>query len=439
MVCAIVGGQWGDEGKGKLVDILAGEYDVIVRATGGANAGHTIYRKVKSQMSKVKGDKARHPSEGGDLAKFVFHLVPSGMFHAGKICVMGNGMVIHFPTLLEEIDVLQKAGVKIGKRLLISDRAHIVFEYHKVIDRLQEERKGVSKVGTTGRGIGPAYADKTSRIGIRVGELQDFDAFAARYRKNLEVLQRMYDFSHDGEKELVDLKKLSRNILPFIADTSFFLERALQKKKKVLLEGANGTLLDLDHGTYPFVTSSNASLGGIISGSGIPPRTIASAIGIMKAYVTRVGSGPFPTELNNELGEKIRNVGHEFGATTGRPRRCGWFDAVAARYSQRLNGFTAVNLTKLDVLTGLPQLQIGTAYIYKGKKITEFPADLGILADCRVEYESVPGWKEDISGARRFADLPKNCQKYVMVLEKFIGCPAKFLGTGKGREEMVYR
>lgn len=425
MVCAIVGGQWGDEGKGKLVDILAEQYDVIVRATGGANAGHTIYR-VEGLGSRVE-------------KKFVFHLVPSGMFHHGKICVMGNGMVIHFPTFLEEIEVLKKAGVKIGKRLLISDRAHIVFEYHKVIDRLQEERKGASKVGTTGRGIGPAYADKTSRIGIRVGELHDFDSFSARYRKNLEMLQRMYDFSHDGEKELADLKKLSRYILPFIADTSLFLSHALQKKKKILLEGANGTLLDLDHGTYPFVTSSNASLGGIISGSGVPPAAVASAIGIMKAYVTRVGGGPFPTELKNELGEKIRKVGDEFGATTGRPRRCGWFDAVAARYSQRINGFTAINLTKVDVLTGLPQLKIGTAYAYTGKRIAEFPADLGMLADCQVEYESVPGWKEDISGARRFADLPKNCQRYIMRLEKLIGCPVKFVGTGRGREEMVWR
>lgn len=417
-VCAIIGGQWGDEGKGKLVDILAARYDIIVRATGGANAGHTIYRGSK---------------------KFVFHLVPSGMFHNGKVCVMGNGMVIHFPTLLEELEVLKKAGVKIGKRLLISDRAHIVFEYHKLIDRIQEERKGKSKVGTTGRGIGPAYANKISRIGIRVGELADFEEFSAHYRANLKMLQRMYDFSHDGKRELAILKKLRRVFLPFITDTSFFLGNALQKKKTILLEGANGTLLDLDHGTYPFVTSSNASLGGIISGSGIPPRAVTSAIGIMKAYVTRVGSGPFPTELTDELGEKIRTVGHEFGATTGRPRRCGWFDAVAAQYAQRLNGFTAINLTKLDVLSGLPKLRIGTAYIYKGKKHTAFPADLRILAECRVKYENLPGWKENISGCRRFADLPKNCQRYVLALEKWIGCPVQFVGTGRGREEMVWR
>lgn len=418
MVCAIIGGQWGDEGKGKLVDILAEKYDVIVRATGGANAGHTIYR---------------------GSGKFVFHLVPSGMFHPGKICVMGNGMVIHFPTLLEEMEVLKKAGVKIGKRLIISDRAHIVFEYHKLIDRIQEERKGKSKVGTTGRGIGPAYANKTSRIGIRVGELADFEEFSAHYKRNLKMLQRMYGFSYDGKRELKLLKKLRRVFLPFIADTSFFLGTAIQKKKTILLEGANGTLLDLDHGTYPFVTSSNASLGGIISGSGIPPRRITSAIGIMKAYVTRVGSGPFPTELNNELGEKIRTMGHEFGATTGRPRRCGWFDAVAAQYSQRLNGFTAINLTKLDVLTGLSKLKIGIAYICKGKKLVSFPADLSVLEQCDVQYIEMPGWQQDISGAREFRQLPKNCRKYVLALEKWIGCPVKFVGTGRGGGEMVYR
>jgi adenylosuccinate synthase len=352
---------------------------------------------------------------------------------------MGNGMVIHFPTLLEEIEVLKKAGTKIGKRLLISDRAHIVFEYHKLIDRIQEERKGVLKVGTTGRGIGPAYANKSTRIGIRVGELLNFDAFAAHFRKNIEILKRMYDFSYDGASELRALKKILPRIRPFIADTSLFLAQALQKKKTVLLEGANGTLLDIDHGTYPFVTSSNASLGGIISGSGIPPRSIKNAIGIMKAYVTRVGSGPFPTELHNELGEKIRAVGHEFGATTGRPRRCGWFDAVAAKYAQRINGFTAINLTKLDVLSGIPELKIGVAYIYKGKRITEFPADLKILEACGMKYETVPGFREDISKVRRFSDLPKNCQKYVMALEKLIGCPVKFIGTGRGREEMIGR
>ena len=417
-VCAVIGGQWGDEGKGKLVDILAEQYDYIVRATGGANAGHTIYL-------------------GED--KFVFHLVPAGMLHPGKICVVGNGMVVHFPTLIEELDILAKAKIKVGKRLVISDRAHVVFEYRKLIDRVQEERKGAGKVGTTGRGIGPAYADKTSRIGIRAGELLDFEAFSERYRKNLEMHKAMYGFEHDGEAELRELKKMLPRIAPCITDTSFLIADVLKKKKTVLLEGANGTLLDIDHGTFPFVTSSNASLGGIVTGSGIAANKIENVVGIMKAYLTRVGSGPFPTELDNELGASIRTAGNEFGATTGRPRRCGWFDAVGARYAVRINGLTAINLTKIDVLTGQPHLKIGIAYTYKGKRYTEFPADVNVLTNCEVEYKMLPGWKEDTSKARTFKQLPKNCQRYILTLEKLVGCKMVFIGTGRSREQMLRR
>lgn len=417
-VCAVVGGQWGDEGKGKLVDILADKYDVVVRATGGANAGHTIY----------VGDK-----------KFVFHLVPAGMLHPGKICVMGNGMVVHLPTLLEEIEMLKKAGVKIGKRLLLSDRAHLVFEYHKKIDLAQEELKGAKKVGTTGRGIGPAYGDKTSRIGIRVGELRDFAAFAERYRGNLSLLKKMYGISHDAESELALIKKIAAKITPLITDTSLFLSDALKKKKTLLLEGANGALLDIDHGTFPFVTSSNATIGGIIAGSGVAPNRVTSAIGIMKAYLTRVGAGPFPTELHDALGERIRAEGFEFGATTGRPRRCGWFDVVGARYAIRLNGFTGINLTKVDVLNLLPRIKIGVAYRYKGRRVTEFPAEISILEKCEVEYIELPGWQKDTSKARRFSELPKNCRKYILTLEKLIGCPIKYIGTGRSRHQMIYR
>lgn len=417
-VCAVIGGQWGDEGKGKLVDILAEHYDVIVRATGGANAGHTIYI----------GEK-----------KFVFHLVPSGMFHPGKICVMGNGMVVHLPTLLEEIETLKSHGVEVSGRLLLSDRCHIVFEYHKIIDRAQEEMKGGKKVGTTGRGIGPAYANKTFRIGIRASELLDLDTFTTRFRQNLNILQRMYGFEHDGEAELLHLKKILPEITPLIADTGLFLAESLKKKKSLLLEGANGTLLDIDHGTYPFVTSSNASIGGIISGTGVAPQHIKNVIGIMKAYVTRVGSGPFPTELTGSLGEEIRKIGNEFGATTGRPRRCGWFDVPAARYSVRINGLSGINLTKIDVLSSLPKIKVGTAYIYKGRRITEFPADLKILESCKMEYEDFEGWQTDISKAKTFSDLPKACRKYIRTLEKFIGCPIWFVGTGKRRDEMIMR
>lgn len=436
-VCAIIGGQWGDEGKGKLVDILAEKYDVIVRATGGANAGHTIYVSSPRHPEPVSGSKRFRIKSGMTEQKFVFHLVPAGMLHPGKICVMGNGMVVHLPTLLEELDILANAGIKVGKRLLLSDRAHLVFEYHKIIDRIQEELKGGKKVGTTGRGIGPAYADKTSRLGIRIGELLDFARFSEHYDQNLKLLKKMYGFTHSGERELREIKKVLPRIAPFIADTSLFLADALKRKKTLLLEGANGTLLDIDHGTYPFVTSSNASIGGIITGSGIAPRAVEGVIGIMKAYVTRVGSGPFPTELNDALGESIRQAGAEFGATTGRPRRCGWFDAVAARYAVRLNGFTGINLTKVDVLNSLASLKIATTYRYEGKRITEFPSDIRVLEECTPEYKEMPGWKCDLGSARRFGDLPKNCRAYITALEKFIGVPISYIGTGRRREEMI--
>lgn len=421
-VAAVVGGQWGDEGKGKLVDILSGRYDVIVRATGGANAGHTIYRETR-----------------GGSEKFVFHLIPAGMFHKNCVCVMGNGMVVHLPTLVEEMEALQKAGVKIAGRLFLSDRAHLTFEYHKKIDALQEQLKGASKVGTTGRGIGPTYADKISRIGIRAGALLDFAGLAAQYKENLVVFKKMYGLSHDGDEELAALKKLLPRIAPLVVDTTELIAKKRAAKKAILIEGANGTLLDIDHGTFPFVTSSNASIGGIVSGSGVAPVHIKEFIGIMKAYMTRVGSGPFPTELNNELGEEIRKIGNEFGATTGRPRRTGWFDAVASRYSVMLNGMTSINLTKLDVLSSLPRLKIATGYSYGGKKLAGFPADAAVLGNIDVTYRDLPGWKSDISKVRSFRALPTACKKYVEMIEKLIGCRIGYIGVGLGAKEMIYR
>jgi len=417
-VCVVIGAQWGDEGKGKVVDILAEHYDVVARATGGANAGHTIY-------------------VGGK--KFVFHLVPAGMLHEGKVCIIGNGVVVHFPTLLEEMEVLKAAKIRVEGRLKISDRAHIVFEYHKIIDKLQEELKGFAKVGTTGRGIGPAYSDKISRIGIRVGELKDFEKFTVHYKQNLKIFRQMYDFSYDDTKELEQLKEYAELFGSCIVDTSLLLSQYLSEGKKILLEGANGTLLDIDHGTYPFVTSSNASMGGVITGTGLAPNKINSSVGVMKAYVTRVGSGPFPTELLGDLGEKIRTVGNEFGATTGRPRRCGWFDVVAARYAMRINGFSAINLTKVDVLNELSELKIGVAYKCGGNRLTEFPADLSLLENCEIEYITLAGWESDISNARSFAELPENCKNYIQEIEKLIGCPIMFIGTGKNREEMIVK
>lgn len=426
-VCAVVGGQWGDEGKGKLIDILADEYDIIVRSTGGANAGHSIY------FEKKRGGK--HVA----YEKVVFHLIPSGMFHPKKICVMGNGMVIHFPTLFEEISVLQKNNVKVDGRLFLSPRAHIVFEYHKILDHLQEERRKSLRVGTTKRGIGPAYTDKASRTGIRIEELADFDAFQKHYLENVEMLKQLYEIEYDTKSELQFFKQHQKTILRFLRDTTFFLNESLKKGKSILLEGANGTLLDLDHGTYPFVTSSNASIGGLISGCGIPPSAVKSVIGIMKAYVTRVGEGPFPTELHDRLGEKIREQGDEYGSTTGRPRRCGWFDMVAAKYSAMINGMTTINLTKLDVLTGISPLKIGVAYHLRGKKLTSFPISTKDLTDLKPEYLELPGWTEEINHATRFSKLPKNCQKYILTIEKLIGVPIRFIGTGLTRKHMITR
>lgn len=423
-VTAVIGAQWGDEGKGKLVDLLAQEYPIVVRATGGANAGHTIYVTDKKT---------------GESKKYVFHLIPAGMLHPKAVCVMGNGMVINLKTLLEEVEILEKAGIKVNGRLLISDRAHLATDYHRAIDLRQEELKGAGKVGTTGRGIGPCYADKISRAGLRMGDLIDFGSFTKMYLKNLEVHSKMYGIAHDGAAELEQLKKLAQRFGPMITDTSVYIADCLKKKRPILLEGANGTLLDIDHGTYPFVTSSNASVGGIISGTGLPPRALSSAIGIVKAYTTRVGSGPFPTELDNALGEAIRQKGGEFGATTGRPRRCGWFDAVGTSYSVRINGLTGVNLTKLDILSDLDEIFVGVAYKYKGKRTTNFPASIEMLSNLQVEYKKFPGWKKDITGITSFAKLPPKCQKYVLALEKFIGCKIQFIGTGPNRDQMIVR
>lgn len=423
-VTAIVGAQWGDEGKGKLVDLLAQEYSMVIRATGGANAGHTIYVTEKRT---------------GESKKYVFHLIPAGMLNPKAICIMGNGMVINLKTLLEEVEILEKAGITVNGRLFISDRAHLATDYHRAIDMRQEELKGTAKVGTTGRGIGPAYADKIGRTGLRMGALLDFASFIKKYEQNLKTHKDMFHITHDGAAELLSLKKLARRFGPMIIDTSILITDSLKKKKKILLEGANGTLLDIDHGTYPFVTSSNASIGGIITGTGLPPRSLSSIIGIVKAYTTRVGSGPFPTELDNELGEAIRQKGGEFGATTGRPRRCGWFDAVATRYSVRINGLTGINLTKLDILSDLNEIKICVAYNYKGKRYIDFPSSIEFLTNCDLEYKTLPGWKKDIRGVTQFAKLPINCQRYVRFLEKLITCPIQFIGTGPNREEMIIR
>jgi len=421
-LAVVLGAQWGDEGKGKLIDILSEDYKLVARAAGGANAGHTIYLKDPENPEKKN--------------KYVFHLVPSGMLNEGCVCLIGNGVVLHLPTLMEEIELLNNSGISTDERILIADRTHLVFDYHKLIDSLQEEMKGDKKVGTTKRGIGPCYTDKVRRNGIRVHELLNFETFTKKYNENLEMFKKMYgDFEYDTEKELSELKEITGKIKDWIVDGAYFLHEAIKKGENILVEGANGAMLDVDHGTYPFVTSSNPSVGGISTGTGIPANKLTAVIGIMKAYTTRVGAGPFPSELHDDLGEQIRKTGGEFGATTGRPRRCGWFDAVVGKYSNIINGYTDINLTKLDVLSGLETLKIATGY----KNMKGFPADQNLLENIDVEYIEMPGWPEDISKIRNYEDLPENARNYVEKIEELIECKITSIGVGVERGDIIFR
>jgi adenylosuccinate synthase len=420
-VIYIAGTQWGDEGKGKLVDILAEKYDIISRCGGGANAGHTIVI-----------------NEGNASEKFVFHLLPSGVLHKNKINVIGNGVVLHIPTLLDEIHSLKEKGIDIKNRLFISDKAHIIFNYHSEIDGIQEQRKGDAKVGTTLRGIGPAYTDKVARRGIRIGDLKNMDEFAKKLRKNAELHMKEYGFSFDIEKEINIHKDALDLIEPMIVDTAHFLDKAYKEGKNILAEGAQGTNLDIDHGTYPYVTSSNTISGGVSTGLGIAPNRLSTVIGIAKAYTTRVGSGPFPTELADIEGNMLREKGGEFGATTGRPRRCGWFDATVVKNAIMLNGIESINLTKLDVLTNFKTIKIGVSYKLNGEPISFIPSSLEDFSSVEVVYEEMPGWDEDIAKAKKFKDLPKNCRNYVKRLEEILEIPINFIGVGVHRNEMIF-
>lgn len=422
-VAVILGAQWGDEGKGKLIDIMSEQYNIIARATGGANAGHTVY--------------IPNPENENEPKKFAFHLIPSGMLYPNTVGVIGNGCVVHLPTLLGEIELLEKSNINVDDRLFISSRAQMVLEYHIIVDGIQEEQKGKDKVGTTKRGIGPAYTDKVSRTGIRFCDLLDFEIFEKKLRTNVKRLQDLYKFDYDIEKEINLYKEILPKFKSRIIDTSYYLNNAHKEGKNILIEGANGTLLDIDHGTYPYCTSSNASVGGVVCGTGIAANKLDSVIGIMKAYMTRVGAGPFPTEEDNEVGEKLRKNGGEFGTTTGRPRRCGWFDTVASKYSATLNGLTHINLTKLDVMDDFETVKIGVSYTYKGEKLKSFPAVSDILDKVEIEYEEMPGWQEDISGARTISDLPQNAQNYVKRIEELMEVPVDFVGVGVSREQMA--
>lgn len=421
-VIFIAGTQWGDEGKGKLVDILSEKYDVVSRCAGGANAGHTICI-----------------NKGGESQKFIFHLLPSGVLHENKINVIGNGLVIHIPTLIDEIHNLKEKGIDVTSRLFISDRAHIIFNYHREIDGIQEKRKGDSKVGTTLRGIGPAYTDKISRRGIRMGDLKNFDIFAEKLRKNAERHMKEYKFDFNIEEEINIHKDALGLIESMIVNTAEFMDKIYREGKNILVEGAQGTHLDIDHGTYPYVTSSNTTSGGVATGIGIAPNRLKNVIGIVKAYTTRVGAGPFPTELGDMEGEMLRDQGNEFGSTTGRPRRCGWFDATVVKNSIVLNGVTSINLTKLDVLTNFKTIKIGVSYKLNGEPISFIPSSLEDFDKVEVEYEEMPGWSEDISKAEKFRDLPKTCQNYVNRLEEILEVPINFIGVGVHRNEMIFK
>ncbi|ESW34242.1 hypothetical protein PHAVU_001G136400 [Phaseolus vulgaris] len=423
-VSGVLGCQWGDEGKGKLVDVLAQHFEIVARCQGGANAGHTIYN-----------------AEG---KKFALHLVPSGILNEDTLCVIGNGVVVHVPGLFKEIDGLESSGVSCQGRILISDRAHLLFDFHQLVDGLREAELAKSFIGTTKRGIGPCYSSKVNRNGIRVGDLRHMDTFPQKLDLILsDAALRFKDFNYGPDvlrEEVEKYKRYAERLEPFIADTVHVMNEAITQKRKILVEGGQATMLDIDFGTYPFVTSSSPSAGGICTGLGIAPRVIGDLIGVVKAYTTRVGSGPFPTEILGSGGDLLRFAGQEFGTTTGRPRRCGWLDVAALRFSCQINGFSSLNLTKLDVLSDLEEIQLGVSYkLADGTLVKSFPSDLRLLEQLKVEYEVLPGWKSDISSIRNYSDLPKAARQYVERVEELVGVPIHYIGVGPGRDALIYK
>ncbi|MFG2071929.1 Adenylosuccinate synthetase [Nonomuraea maritima] len=416
----LVGAQWGDEGKGKATDLLGGDVDYVVRYQGGNNAGHTV----------VIGDQ-----------KYALHLLPTGILSPEVVPVIGNGVVIDPGVLLSEIDGLAARGIS-AERLLISANAHLIMPHHKALDKVTERYLGKARIGTTGRGIGPAYGDKIARMGVRVQDLLDPGILTKKIEVALteknQVLTKVYNRRGiDPAAVLEEYLAYAERLKPHIADTSLVLSKALDEGKFVLLEGGQGTLLDIDHGTYPFVTSSSPTAGGACAGAGIPPNRLTKIIGILKAYTTRVGSGPFPTELEDEMGEWLRTTGGEYGVTTGRNRRCGWFDAVIARYATRINGITDYFLTKLDVLSGLERIPVCVAYEVDGVRHDEIPMTQTDFHHAKPIYEELPGWQEDITSAKSFDDLPPNAQAYVRALEEMSGAPISAIGVGPGRDQTL--
>jgi adenylosuccinate synthase len=419
-VTVLVGSQWGDEGKGKIVDILSEKYNIVTRYQGGANAGHTVEIENK---------------------KYILHLIPSGILREGVICVIGNGVVIDPVALLDEIALLKSHGINVDGRLYISHNAHLIMPYHKLLDSISES--GENKIGTTGRGIGPCYIDKYARKGIRIVDLLNRKILEKKIRENLKeknnLLQKVYDHAAlDVEEIIKQYQEFDKVIDPYVKDVPAYLNNAIDEGKSVLLEGAQGALLDVDHGTYPYVTSSSPTSGGACTGTGIPPTKIDSVYGIVKAYTTRVGNGPFPTELLDETGEKLRKMGAEFGATTGRPRRCGWFDAFLVKYSTMVNGITDVAITKLDVLSSFDEIKVCTSYELDGKLLKSFPTDFERLGEVRPVYETLPGWNQDISACRSYSDLPEKTKDYLNFISEHSGIKLNIISVGAKRSETFF-
>jgi adenylosuccinate synthase len=419
----VLGAQWGDEGKGKIVDLFSESFDIIVRYQGGHNAGHTVYVGPR---------------------KFVLKLIPAGVLRPGKLAVIGNGLVVDPGALMNEIASLRASGVEVEKQLAISDRAHVIFPYHPLVEKLSESREGRIAIGTTSRGIGPAYEDKVARRGLRVADLLDRDFFQEAFKTIAEDKQTVLEAFKlsdriDAGAICAQYEELAELIRPMVTDTARMLREARAAGKTIMFEGAQGTLLDIDHGTYPFVTSSNASAGGACTGAGVPPTAIDGIVGVSKAYITRVGGGPFPTEIHGEQGEAIRKAGNEFGAVTGRPRRCGWFDVPLLKYTAAINGFDSLVLTKLDVLDGLPKIPVCTQYKLHGQEIDWLPARLRDVEALEPVYETLPGWEGKTAGITRYEDLPAGARAYVEFLEEKTGVEVGCVATGPEREETIVR
>lgn len=418
----VVGTQWGDEAKAKVVDFLAERADVVVRYQGGANAGHTVV---------VNGE------------EFIFHLIPSGALHDGKVCVLGSGMVVDLPLLCQEMELLSQKGIDINQSLILCEKLQVVMPYHKALDVCREKRPG-KPIGTTCLGIGPAYSDKYSRVGVRLSNFFQPSALLEKVKRALEeknlLLRNLYDhppYNHEAVVE--ELLPYFEKIKALVADSSMAINKFLDEGKKVLFEGAQGTMLDIDHGTYPYVTSSSPSAGGACASLGISPRRVNKVIGVLKAYTTRVGGGPLPTELKDSMGKYLRDEGYEYGRTTGRPRRCGWLDAVAARYASTINGLTHLAVTKLDVLDQVNPIKICIAYDYQGQRLEEFPAEVDILEQCKPIYEDFPGWLRPISHITRYSELPKESKRYLERLSEVTHCPVSMVGVGPQRHQIIIR